>query len=71
MKIAPRTMSRILKDDLRLAAYKRRTGHFLTHNLKKEYGGKIETTTEAIRKGRALSSPIRGTVKFKVLSLDL
>lgn len=35
MKIAPRTMSRILKDDLGLAAYKRRTGHFLTDNLKK------------------------------------
>ena len=31
MKIAPRTMSRILKDDL---AHKRRTGHFLTDNLK-------------------------------------
>ena len=29
MKIAPRTMSRILKDDLGLAAYMRRTGHFL------------------------------------------
>jgi len=34
MKIAPRTMSRVLKDGLGLAAYKRRTGHFLTDNLK-------------------------------------
>ena len=34
MKIAPRTVSRILKDDLGLAAYKRRIGHYLTDNLK-------------------------------------
>uniref|UniRef100_A0A2H1W6Q6 SFRICE_014692 n=1 Tax=Spodoptera frugiperda TaxID=7108 RepID=A0A2H1W6Q6_SPOFR len=35
MKIAPRTMPRILKDGLGLAAYKRGTGHFLIDNLKK------------------------------------
>lgn len=35
MKIASRTMSHILKDNLGLAAYKRRTGHFFTDNVKK------------------------------------
>ena len=35
MKIAFRTMSRILKDDLGFAAHKKRTGHFLIDNLKK------------------------------------
>lgn len=34
MKIVPRTLPRILKDDLGLAAYKRYIGHFLTDNLK-------------------------------------
>lgn len=34
MKIAPRTVSRILRDDLRLRAYKRYTGHLLTDKLK-------------------------------------
>ncbi len=34
MKISPRTMSSILKDDVHLGAYKRTTGHLLT-KLKK------------------------------------
>lgn len=34
MKISPRTVSRILKEDLGLKAYKRYTGHLLTDKLK-------------------------------------
>lgn len=35
MKIASRTVSRILRNDLRLRAYKRYTGYLLTDKLKK------------------------------------
>ncbi len=35
MKISLRTMSRILKDDLHLGAYKRATGYLLTEKFKK------------------------------------
>jgi transposase len=51
MKIAPRTMSRILKDDLGLAAYKRRTGHFLTDNLKKNRVVKSKQLLKRYAKG--------------------
>jgi len=34
MKISPRTISRILKGDLGMTAYKRCTGHLLTNKLK-------------------------------------
>lgn len=34
MNIAPRTVSRIIRDDLHLRAYKRSTGHLLTEKLK-------------------------------------
>jgi hypothetical protein len=51
MKIAPRTMSRILKDDLGLAAYKRRTGHFLTDNLNKNRVVKSKQLLKRYAKG--------------------
>ncbi|XP_026325277.1 uncharacterized protein LOC113234191 [Hyposmocoma kahamanoa] len=51
MEIAPRTMSRILKDDLGLAAYKRRTGHFSTDNLKKNRVVKSKQLLKRYAKG--------------------
>jgi transposase len=51
MKIAPRTMSRILKDDLGLTAYKRRTGHFLTDNLNKNRVVKSKQLLKRYAKG--------------------
>ena len=47
MKVAHRTMSYILKDHLALAAYKKRIGHSLTDNLKKQWSGKIKITRYA------------------------
>ncbi|TLO71586.1 hypothetical protein FEG37_18500, partial [Acinetobacter baumannii] len=44
-------MSRILKDDLGLAAYKRRTGHFLTDNLKENRVVKSKQLLKRYAKG--------------------
>lgn len=44
-------MSRILKDDLGIAAYKRRTGHFLTDNLKKNRVVKSKQLPKRYAKG--------------------
>ena len=43
MDIAPRIMSRIIKQDLRLRAFKRQTGH-LTFSLKENRGKKNQDT---------------------------
>lgn len=50
MKIAPNIMSRIFKDDLRLTAYKKRTGHFFNDNSKKNRGQNQNNYLSAVRK---------------------
>ena len=47
MKTAPRTMPLTLKDDLEVAAFKRRTTHFLIDNLKKN---RVVNTTQLLKR---------------------